>query len=638
VIGIAVSVRVAAIFIEGIIAGRNPQEMFLISVAVAVAAIPEGLPIAMSVILAVGSQEILKKKGLIRRLASAETLGSTNIILMDKTGTLTQAKMELSGIFAGDGLFDNKEEKPGEDISDGAQKILKSAVLSSEAFIENFNGPVEKWIVRGRPTEKAIVESGIKAGLIKEEIQKKEPRIAELTFSSEWRYSGALHETEDGGLMIYSMGAPETVIEKSSRIERNGDVRGIRKEEKDFILNKANSLSAAGFRVLAAATKKVDGYQKKLDRDISDMVFLGLLVFSDPIRGEVAHALNSCRKAGIRPIIVTGDNSSTAKSIANSLGFEASNEDIIEGSELEKMSDDDLFGRIENIKIFARVAPVQKLRIVNAWQKKGMVVAMAGDGVNDAPAIKKADIGIALGFGTDAAKEAADFVLLNDSFVVIETAIEEGRRILDNIKKVITYVLSDSFTETLLVGIAIALGLPMPVTAAQILWVNLIEDGLPSISLAFEPKEKGIMARRPNANGSLLTREMKFIIFIIGIVTDMVLVGMFLLMSGHADIATVRTAVFALLALDSLFYSISCKNLRKNIWNIDIFSNKLLIFSILFGFVALGVAIYIPWFNAILGTVPIGASLWAIIIGLAFVNIILIEVAKFYFIKTKQTE
>jgi len=640
IIGSIVVGVVLLIFLEGVAVGRDPQEMFLISVAVAVAAIPEGLPVAMSVILAVGSQQILKKKGLVRRLASAETLGNTNVILMDKTGTLTEAKMKVSSIFSGDGIFGDDAEQPDKELSAAAKSALKSAVLSSEAFIENFEGPVEKWIIRGRPTEKAIVEAGIKAGIIKREIEEREPRVAEIIFSAEWRYSAALHESEGNKKTVYSMGAPEAIIDKISAIETSEGVRRVTKEEVALMIEKANALSATGSRILATARKEIGDHENEIDRDLSDMIFTGLLVFSDPIRGDVGRALASCRQAGIMPIIVTGDNAFTAKSIANSLGFEASDENIMEGSELEKISDADLLRRIEEIKIFARVAPVQKSRIVAAWQKKGRIVAMTGDGVNDAPAIKKADIGIALGSGTDAAKEAADFILLDDSFVVIETAIEEGRKILDNIKKVITYLLSGSFSETLLISIALLLGLPIPVTAAQILWVNLIEDGLPSIALAFEPKEKGIMSRRPNAKaGSLITREMKVIIFVIGILTDLILVGIFISLTGkEISLDVMRTVIFALLAVNSLLYSFSCKNLRKNIWQIDVFSNGLLVFGFIFGVAALVTAIYLPALNTILGTVPIDISFWPLILGFSVINVIFIEIAKYYFIRKKLTE
>ncbi len=636
-IGVAVVVIVSIIFIEGLIVGTDPREIFLISVAIAVAAIPEGLPMAMSVILTVGSQQILKKKGLIRRLASAETLGSTDVILTDKTGTLTEARMKVSGIYAGKNLLKGEAEHPEEGkLSFCATATLKSAVLSNEAFIENFDMPVEKWIIRGRSTERAIVEAGIKAGLIKREIEKEEPKVEEIVFSSEWRYSAVLHMKKTGERTIYSMGAPEAILEKSAYIAREGNIRPMTGDEKAEIGRRADELAALGMRVVATAYKEAD--HQKLDRDLSDMVFSGLITFSDPIRSDVFRALQSCRSAGILPVIVTGDNALTAKNIANSLGFDVKDENIMDGAELEKISDEELLSRIESIKIFARVAPIQKLRIVSTWQNKGKVVAMTGDGVNDAPAIKKADIGIALGSGTDAAKEAADFVLLDDSFVVIETAIEEGRKILDNIQKVATYLLSDSFAEILIVGAALFIGLPIPVTAAQILWVNLIEDGLPNIALALEPKEKGIMLRKPNGRkGSLLSREMIGIILAIGIITGLILVGAFIFLSG-TDIETdvVRTIIFAMLAVNSLFYSFSCKNLRKNIWEINIFSNKLLIFAILFGIIALFAAIYVPVLNVILGTVPISASFWPAIIGVAVINVILIEAAKFYFVRRRR--
>jgi len=360
----------------------------------------------------------------------------------------------------------------------------------------------------------------------------------------------------------------------------------------------------------------------------------------DPIRQEAKQAIQTCYQAGMRPIIVTGDHRLTAKAIANQLGFNVKDENILEGKDLEKMSDEEFDQKINSVQIFARLEPKHKLRIIEALQKKGKVVAMTGDGINDAPALKQADIGVALGSGTQVAKEVSDLVLLTDDFSIIVSAVEEGRAILDNIRKVITYLLSDSFTEVILISTSMITGLPLPVTAVQILWINLIEDGLPDIALAFEPKEKDLMKQKPQSRDvPLLTQEMKIIIFIVGLFTDLLLLGLFFwLWKQNHNIDYVRTMVFACLAIDSISYVFCCKSLKKNLWHTNLFDNKLLIAAWFVGMIGLLSAIYIPILNRFLGTIPLPFSSWYIIVGLAIINVALIEVVKHYFIVRHQTE
>ncbi|MFQ6049801.1 MAG: cation-translocating P-type ATPase, partial [Candidatus Paceibacterales bacterium] len=360
----------------------------------------------------------------------------------------------------------------------------------------------------------------------------------------------------------------------------------------------------------------------------------------DPIREEVKEAMKICRRAGIRPIIVTGDHKLTAKAVAEELGFKVKRENILEGKDLNELSDKDFEKILDKIQLYTRVEPKHKMRIIKAWQERGEVVAMTGDGINDAPALKKADIGVALGSGTEVAKETSDLILLNDSFSIIVAAVEEGRAILDNIRKVITYLLSDSFTEVILIGVSILVGAPLPITATQILWVNLIEDGLPDIALAFEPKEKDLMEMKPVGHKvPLLTREMKAIIFIIGLITDLILLGLFFwFFNKNYDIAYIRTMIFACLSIDSLFYVFSCKSLRRNLWHINPFSNKILVGAVIIGIVMLLLAIYLPLFQILLKTISLNFQDWSIIIGLGLSEIILIEATKWYFIVRHQTE
>jgi len=387
-------------------------------------------------------------------------------------------------------------------------------------------------------------------------------------------------------------------------------------------------------------TKSSSPSISNLEDEIHDLTFIGLIGLRDPLRKGVKEAISICQKAGVRPIIVTGDHLLTAKAVAKELGLKVRKENMIEGKDLDKISDDKLNKLLNKINLFARVEPKHKLRIVKAWQEKNQVVAMTGDGINDAPALKKADIAVALGSGTDVAKEVADIILLNDNFSVIVAAIEQGRAILDNIRKVITYLLSDSFTEIILIGGSLLFGFALPITAIQILWVNLIEDGLPSVALAFEPKEKDILKQKPqNHNLSLLSREMKALIFIIGLITDLILLGLFFwLWTKNHNIDYIRTMIFACLSIDSIFYLFACKSLRKNIWHINIFSNMLLVIAWFLSVLFLFAAIYLPFLNTLLKTVPLGIGNWLIIFTLGLFKLGLIEATKYYFIIRRQTQ
>jgi len=623
IIGGVIALISVFIFIEGVATGNSFLEMFTTAVAVAVAAIPEGLPVALTVILALGMQRILKRKGLVRKLLAAETLGSTSIIATDKTATLTEGKMELAEVFT----LNNKKT---------AQNLtLKIALLCNEAFIENPKEPVKKWRVRGRPTEKALLRAAIQAGLSREKLEKKEPKIEEISFNSKRKYGIVLHKSgrANNEFYFYFLGAPEKLIELSN----------LKKNEREKLNQKLEDLTGNGYRVIAAACKKTRQVQfplvKNLEKYCQDLNFAGFLALHDPLRKEVKEAMKVCVRAGMKPILVTGDHKLTAKAVAKKLGFNIKEENILEGKDFDELSENEFDKKLEQIQIYARVEPRHKLRIIEAWQARKEVVAMTGDGINDAPALKRADIGIALGSGTDVAKEVSDLILLPDNFSIIVGAIEEGRAILDNIRKVITYLLSDSFSEVVLVAGALLAGFPLPILPAQILWVNLVEDGLPDIALAFEPKEKDLMQQKPHSQSApLLTKEMKVIIFIIGIATDLILLGLFFwLWRNNHNLPYVRTMVFAALAINSLFYVFSCKSLRRNLWHINPFSNRYLVGAVAIGFLMLTAAIYIPALQSLLKTVPLGFYDWLILVGLGLANIILIEATKWYFISRHQT-
>jgi Ca2+-transporting ATPase len=604
IIGIIIGIISFGIFLEGIATGGKFIEMFTTAVAVAVAAVPEGLPVAMTVILALGMQRILRKRGLVRKLASAETLGSTNVICTDKTATLTEGKMKVSEIIGDKNL------------------TLKAAVLTSEAFIENPEAPRGKWIVRGRPTDRALLEAGIGVGIRKKEAEKK--KTAELPFNPVNKFVAAFYK-ENNKKVLYACGAPEEILKRCF----------LKTEEREKLKRKLDELAQKGLRIVATAYKKLIKTPSSLTEAVEELTFSGFITLKDPIRKEVKEAIKVCREAGIKPIMVTGDHKLTAKAVAEELNLKIKEEDILEGKDLDELSDKEFERILNGIQIYARVEPKHKIRIIEAWQKRGEVVAMTGDGINDAPALKRADIGVALGSGTEVAKETSDLILLNDSFSIIVAAVEEGRAIIDNIRKVITYLFCSAFTEVFLVGISIFAGWPLPILAAQILWINLIEDGPLSLALAFEPKEKELMKQKPTKQGfPLLTQEMKALIFVIGIITDFLLIGLFfwlLKFSGY-EIFHIRSVIFAGLAIDSIFYIFSCKNLRKNIWKINLFSNHFLIFAWFFAILILITGLYLPPFQALLKTVPLNLFDWLLILGLGLINIILIEITKWYFI------
>lgn len=644
IIGFVIVAVSFLIFALGIAAKRDPFQMFLTSVAVAVAAIPEGLPVAIAVVLALGMQRILKKRGLVRKMIAAETLGGTSIICTDKTGTLTEAKMEVAGIYtARRELLSNGGRYAEELNTNGAEshiRALKIAALTSEAFIENPDEALEKWIIRGRPTDKALLLAAVQAGLNKKELNKEYPEIDRIPFDSLSKYSASLHKVSDEELVLYVLGAPETILAMSASLDIDGKEEILSEEKRKKLEAKFRELAGRGERVLATAYRKIENWKLKIEnlQDFcKNLVFVGFISLHDPLRKDAKEAIAICRKAGMRPIIVTGDHALTAKAIAAELGLPSGPENIIEGKELEALSEEQFRQRLEHIEIYARVEPAQKLRIIQAWQERGEVVAMTGDGVNDAPALKKADIGIALGSGTDVAKEASDLVLLTDNFSIIVAAVQEGRVIIDNIRKTVTLLVSQSFSEVILIGGSIIAGLPLPILPVQILWENFIEGSPQGIALAFEEKEKEVMKRKPeDPKSPLLTPQMKTIIFGFGIITALVVFGLFLwLFYQGFPLAEIRTIIFAALAIDTFFYAFSCRNLRKNLWQYNPFSNFYLLGGIFFSALMLFSAIYLPPFQNLLHTVPLNLFAWLLLLGIGGLNVISIEAVKWYFIRQK---
>ncbi len=635
-ISLAVLVLCSFIFIEGIINKVDFLEMITTTIAIAIAVIPEGLPISITIILSLGAERILRKKGLVRKLSSVETLGSTSVICIDKTGTLTEGKMEVYSVVNPIQIFKNQENKKDQLLS------LKIGSIFSEAFIENLSENKANWIFRGNPTGRALLKKGIEEKAIKAKPGRNVEKISEISFNFIDKFAAiVLKENDD--LSLFLRGAPERILELCNFYEIQGKKEKITDKNLKEIKEELDKLARKGLRVIATAYKKIDNQklgslsqEKEIRKELDDLIFMGFITLKDPVRKDVKKTMSICQKSGIRIIIITGDHKLTAKNVAQEVGLKIKEENILEGRELDLISEKDLKKKLNRIKIYARVNPEHKLRIIQAWQDEGEVVAMTGDGINDTPALKKADIGLALGSGTEVAKEASDLILLNDNLSIIVDVIEEGRAILDNMRKSITYLLSDGLTEFFLIGASIMTGNPLPVTGIQLLWVNLIEDGFPDISLAFEPKEKNLMKRKVNPKDKLLTKEMKTIILIIALVGDVLHIGLWIwLLNQNYSIEHIRTMIFACLSLDSLLYVFSCKSLRLNLWHIDLFSNKFLLGSVLFGVFTLILSIYNPFLQTFLKTIPLQANDWIIVVVLALIDIILIEFIKWHFIVKK---
>jgi len=628
------------IFGLGILTGKDLFEMFLTSVAVVVSAVPEGLLPAMTVILAIGAQKLAKNKGLVRKMVASETLGSVTVICSDKTGTLTKGEMRVAEIITENNKIPEKKiNSQSLEINEEASHMaaLKAGLLCNDAVIENPDSRLTDWKIIGDPTDKALMLAARASGLKKEVMEKEEKRVAEVPFDSEYKFMATLHENTQGNSKCkytqYVKGAPEKILELSSHYDMEGKKQRMTEEKKKEIKKQYEKLTSSGLRVIATAYKyeTKDCEPEKMTPDsIGGLILLGLIALKDPLRPEAKETIALCQQAGIRPIIVTGDHRLTAMAIVQEAGLEVTKENVMEGRELDKLSDEQLKEKIDKITIFARVEPEHKIRLVTALQSKGEVVSMTGDGINDAPALKKADIGVAVGSGTDVAKEVADLVLLDDNFKTIVQAVRRGRIVFNNIRKVVLYLITGAFTEMVLVGGAVILGFPLPILPVQILWIKLIEDTTPAMSLSFDEIDEDVMKDPPrDKNEHIINRDYKKFIAFYAIIMDLTLFGLFYYFwqsSGNLDYA--RTLTFVGLGFASFFYIYSVRGLKKSILHINPFSNKLFVGATIFGLSLFFVAVYIPFFNRILHTVPLGLKDWLVLLCYGVLSIIVYEIAK----------
>jgi Ca2+-transporting ATPase len=585
VIAIAIIVFAAGIIRDGI-NYTNALNMLIVSIALAVAAIPEGLPAIVTISLAISVKKMVKKNALVRKLASVETLGACSVICTDKTGTLTHNEMTVRKIFANNeiiNVFGSGYGTQG-NFSANPEKIrllLTAGMLCNESEIVNEEGANK---VIGDPTEGALIVSAMKAGLNHNRLKEAYSRIDEIPFSSERKMMTTIHRSASK-TVAFSKGAPDVLLEKCSKNLINGKEINLTKTQKEEILKKTEEFASSALRVLGFAYNFEKTGKKECEKD---MVFLGLQGMIDPPRSEARDAIAKCRRAGIKVVMITGDHKNTAVAVAKELGITGC---VLTGKELEKVKN--LEKAVETIGIYARVDPKHKLKIVEAFQKKGHIIAMTGDGVNDAPALKEADIGIAMGItGTDVAKEASDMILSDDNFTSIVSAVEEGRTIFDNIKKFVRYLLSSNVGEVLTIFGAMMAGLKLPVTAIQILWINLVTDGLPALAVGVEKPEQHIMERSPrNEKEEIITKKESVFIVSLGILMMIATVGMFLLgliqkgwVWGTApDAGTytyATTLAFCTLMMLQMFNVINNVSEKNSIFKTNILNNKYLILAV----------------------------------------------------------
>ena len=634
----AAFVVVTIIVALGLFRGQPFVEMLIFGIALAVAVVPEALPAVVTISLAIGVQKMVKRNALIRRLPAVETLGSTSVICSDKTGTLTKDEMTVRKIFAAGQLFNVSGagySPVGEfSLNDGGsiaptiglQKLLIAATLASDTHLvgdaQNESG--SDWTIKGDPTEGALIVAAAKAGLQKESLDSEYPRVQEIPFSSETKRMTTLHQT-NGNLTAYAKGAPEMILDSCDWQLTADGVKPLDDEGRKQALAMAHGMAGEALRVLAISSKP----DVTLETAQSGMTFLGLAGMIDPPRPEAKSAIAICEEAGIRAVMITGDHPVTAQAVARELGLLKTGR-VVTGAELEAMTEEQFQREVETIDVYARVSPSHKLRVVTALQANGHIVAMTGDGVNDAPSLKKADIGIAMGItGTDVTKEAAAMMLTDDNFASIVAAVEEGRGVFENIKKYLMYLLSSNIGEIGLMAGSVLLGLPLPLTAVQILYVNLATDGLPALALAVDPPEKGLMKRKPrNPRTGIFTRPVVSLMLAGGIWSTLINLGLFIWAtnSGRSQVEAM-TMTFVSLVLIQFFKAYNFRSDRHSVFQKP-FANKWLNTAIIWEIGLLLLIIYLPALHEPFNTFSLPLVDWLIILVLSLTISPVLELVK----------
>jgi Ca2+-transporting ATPase len=617
--------------------GSPIMDSLIAAIALAVAGVPEALPFIVTLALAFGTQTMAKKNAIIRRLPAVETLGSTTVICTDKTGTLTTGEMTLRQIetFRTIDVQGSGYNPEGSFLENGVSvdpqsedlvRLLSIGVLCNNSDIEKANGC---WRVVGDPTEGAIIVAAQKAGIL-ESIRKGATRVSEYPFDSDRKRMTVLDDLLGRGLAVSMKGAPEVVLSRCSSIVHAGGVRPLTEEDKKNILQKADDMAGHALRVLAFAGKMQDGNaSQQMDDMESDLLFVGLAGMMDPPRKEVFEAISVSKRAGIRTVMITGDHRLTARAIGRELDI--GNGEVLQGAELDKMDERELNERIESVSIFARVTAEHKVRIVESLKKRGNIVAMTGDGVNDAPALRAADIGIAMGrTGTEVTKEASDMVIADDNFATIVGAIEEGRRIYDNIRKGSSYLLAVSFAELATIFIALALGYPIPLLAAQILWINVVAEEFPAIGLALEPAHEQIMKKKPRDPKESMPSP-SLMIYTLGIAAAIVAgtLSLYVLsLDMGQDISYARTMAFVGLGFFTVYNAYSSRSLDESILRMNPLGNRTLLVGIAGSIFSILAVVYIPFMQSVFQTQSLTAESWVMVLGMGALVILVAEVLK----------
>lgn len=644
----------AIVSIAGVIRGEKLFNMLLSGISLAVAAVPEGLPAIVTISLALGVQRMLKRNALIRKLPAVETLGCASIICSDKTGTLTENKMTVRKIYAagyqlsvtgngynleGDFLADNRSSDPlkveGVKLALEIGALCNNSVITRPASENTAMGKIKSIFskqdtlrISGDPTEIALTIAAAKAGITQNSLNGTYQRIDELPFDSDRKCMSIVCKSNKGEVYVFTKGAPDMIIDKCNRIM---SVRGIIKLDeltRRSITRINDSMANNALRVMGLAFRKLETgtYNPNTKNVENDLIFVGLMGMIDPPRKEAIEAVQKCRLAGIKPIMITGDHKLTATAIARELNIYCEGDNVLTGAELDKMNESQLENMAPSVSVYARVSPKHKLMIVRVLKKLGHIVAMTGDGVNDAPAVKEADIGVSMGItGTDVTKEASSMVLLDDNFATIVAAVEEGRVIYNNIRKFIRYMLACNLGEVLTMFLGMIMWLPIPLLPIQILWVNLVTDGLPAIALGLDPAENDIMMRKPRgAKDHIFSHGLLKLIVSRGIFIGLSTLGVFVSILYFVDsVELARTGAFMTLVMTQLIHVFECKSETKNIFEIPIFNNIPLILAVLCSLVMILGVVYIPALQIIFETVPLGLNEWLLILGFTLMGPVL---------------
>jgi Ca2+-transporting ATPase len=648
---------VAIVFVLGLLRGEDLRLMFLTAISMAVAAIPEGLPAVVTIALALGAQRMLKQNALIRKLPAVETLGSVDVICSDKTGTLTENRMTVTTLdVLGESLTIEALLQGGVPVLDAelvaSEKpqvrsmglLLKAATLCNDALLERTQDNGDYFRALGDPTEGALIVAAAQLGMLKPDLEIRWPRVDEVPFTSERKRMTTIHKVSvlpdqtdtpwrDAPFVAFGKGSVDGLLEITSHVWSGEKSVPLTPELHQRILAANNSLAKEGRRVLGVVFRPLAALPEKVNEDEleHDVTFIGLVGMIDPPRPEVKEAVQTCKTAGIRPVMITGDHPLTAKQIAIELGIAADDDWVLLGQDIPGLREKEFGRTVDHLSIYARVSPEHKLKIVQALQNRGHIVAMTGDGVNDAPALKKADIGVAMGItGTDVSKEAADMVLLDDNFATIVTAVREGRTIYDNIRKFIKYTMTSNSGEIWVMLLAPFLGMPLPLLPLQILWINLMTDGLPGLALTMEPPERDTMNRKPyHPSENIFGRGMGRHMLWVGLLMGLVSLGMGL-WAWKANRLDWQTMVFTTLTLSQMGHALAIRSGRDSLFKIGLFSNKALLGAVLLTFVLQLAVVYVPFMQEIFNTVALPPADLLISLGLSTVVFWGVELEKWF--------